>query len=248
MQHRKMVIGLVVLTILITLVASPLFAQKNGASARGRGRGTTRMMNPNTAAYAGSIEVVLNDIEPGELTSEEKAGIMLMREEEKLARDVYLTLYEKWNIPVFSNIAESEQTHMDAMELLIERYGLEDPISDESASSRGSYTRAEFEDLYTELTEQGLASYSAALEVGALIEDLDIADLERLISESENNDVRIVYQNLLKGSRNHLRSFDRQLVRSGGSYGPQYVTELDYENIVSSRNEAGVITDPDFIF
>jgi len=194
------------------------------------------------------IEAIVQGIEAGTLSSAEEAGILLMREEEKLARDVYLTLYEKWNIPVFANIAASEASHMDAMELLIERYGLGDPVEDESAAARGSYQREEFEELYSELTAQGLASYQKALEVGTFIEDLDIADLQKLISESGNADVKVVYQNLVKGSRNHLRAFARQLERYDGEYDPQYISIIDYQKIITSRNEAGVITDPDFSF
>src|SRR6056297_962178 len=146
------------------------------------------------------------------------------------------------------NIAASEASHMDAMELLIERYGLGDPVEDESAAARGSYQREEFEELYSELTAQGLASYQKALEVGTFIEDLDIADLQKLISESGNADVKVVYQNLVKGSRNHLRAFARQLERYDGEYDPQYISIIDYQKIITSRNEAGVITDPDFSF
>ncbi|MDZ7794960.1 MAG: DUF2202 domain-containing protein [Spirochaetia bacterium] len=130
----------------------------------------------------------------------------------------------------------------------MERYELEDPVADESSAARGSYQREEFEVLYSDLTERGLASYQAALEVGALIEDLDIADLQKLISESSNADVKVVYQNLVKGSRNHLRAFTRQLMRYDGEYVPQYITKADYQKIITTRNEAGLITDPDFSF
>ncbi len=235
MNRKRTGIGMAAIVMLAALSAGPLFSLKNGPGI-------------NTADYSGGIETAIRDIEPGTLSVEEKEGILLMREEEKLARDVYLTLYEKWNIPVFLNIANSEETHMDAMELLIERYGLNDPVSDESASYRGTYAREEFNQLYTELTEKGLVSYQAALEVGALIEDLDIADLQKLLSESRNDDVKVVYQNLLKGSRNHLRSFVRQLERYDREYSPRYISLDDYEGIIGSRNEAGLITDPEFSF
>jgi hypothetical protein len=235
MKIKRTGMVMAVIAVLTALSASPLFAQSNG-------RGMS------TADYSGGMETAIRDMEPGTLSVEETEGILLMREEEKLARDVYLTLYEKWNIPVFLNVAQSEETHMDAMELLIERYGLTDPVADESASKRGTYAREEFNKLYTELTEQGLASYQAALEVGALIEDLDIADLQKLLSESGSDDVKVVYQNLLKGSRNHLRSFVRQLERQGRDYSPVYISPDDYEGIISGRNEAGLISDPDFSF
>ncbi len=228
MRIKKKSTGMVMaaIAVLTALSVSPLFAQRNGPG----------------------METAIGNMEPGTLSSGEAEGILLMREEEKLARDVYLTLYEKWNIPLFLNIANSEETHMDAMELLIERYGLKDPVADESASYRGTCAREEFNRLYTELTEQGLASYQAALEVGALIEDLDIEDLQKLLSESGNDDVKVVYQNLLKGSHNHLRSFVRQLEGYDRDYSPVYISLQDYEGIISGRNEAGLIYDPDFLF
>ena len=93
-----------------------------------------------------------------------------------------------------------------------------------------------------------MSSYTAALEVGALIEDLDIADLQKLIDGSGNDDVRVVYQNLLKGSRNHMRAFARQLQRFGQEYTPEYISISDYRSIIGSRNETGVIGDPHFSF
>lgn len=233
--------------VVLIAAAAPLFAQGYG---RGRGRAPMNGRGPGmyNAEFSGSMETVIGEIEPGSLSESEKEGILLMREEEKLARDVYLTLYEKWNVPVFANIARSEETHMDAMELLIERYGLEDPVSDEARSNRGSYAQPNFNSLYAELTEKGLSSFEAALEVGALIEDLDIADLQELLSGSGNEDVKIVYQNLLKGSRNHLRSFTMQLERYNTVYQPEHISKTDYDRIVSTRNETGVITEPDFSF
>ena len=44
----------------------------------------------------------------GALTETDIAGLVFMREEEKLARDVYLTMSDRWGAPVFENIAASE--------------------------------------------------------------------------------------------------------------------------------------------
>ena len=37
------------------------------------------------------------------LSDAEAATLVFMREEEKLARDVYITLYDQWEHPVFNN-------------------------------------------------------------------------------------------------------------------------------------------------
>ena len=62
------------------------------------------------------------------LSAEEEKSLYLMREEEKLAHDVYQALYARWNLPVFQNIAASEQRHTDRIKMLLDRYGLKDPI------------------------------------------------------------------------------------------------------------------------
>ena len=240
MMYTKAVKISIAVLLLIMIVGIPLWAQRRG----GTGRETR---GPENSSVSG-IEAMISGIEPTALTVSEKEGVLLMREEEKLARDIYLTLGEYWNIPIFMNIARSEETHMASMELLIDRYGLMDPVETTDRSSRGEYSNEQFGELYRELTERGTQSFEEALKVGAMVEELDIADLRRLLEEGDNEDVDIVYQNLLKGSRNHLRSFHRQLVRNSGEYVPKYITEEDYTRIWSSRNETGVIMEPEYRF
>ena len=57
-------------------------------------------------------------VQAASLSDEEVYWLMYMREEEKLARDVYATLYEKWGTRIFNNIRVSEQRHMDAVKAL----------------------------------------------------------------------------------------------------------------------------------
>lgn len=64
----------------------------------------------------------------GTLSADEEAGLLYMREEEKLARDVYLTTYNLWRLQIFDNIAASEETHTEAVKLLLDRYNLADPV------------------------------------------------------------------------------------------------------------------------
>jgi len=55
-----------------------------------------------------------------------------------------------------------------------------------------------------------------ALRVDALVEEVDIIDLEKYIAQTDNEDLILVYQNLLKGSQNHLRAFSSTLERQTG--------------------------------
>ncbi len=171
-----------------------------------------------------------------DLSEDEEDGLILMREEEKLARDVYLELYDVWGMQIFSNIASSEQTHTDAIKLLLDKYDLEDPVTNDE---RGVFTNEDLQELYTELVELGSTSLINALTVGATIEDLDIKDLQDLNEISDNQDITAVYNNLEKGSRNHLRSFTKTLERNGASYEARYITEEEYLSIISSDLERG---------
>ncbi len=177
----------------------------------------------------------LATVPSGELSEEERESILYMREEEKLARDVYLYLYDKWGLQVFQNIARSEQQHMDMVKVLIDRYGLEDP-----AKERGVFTNPELQALYDELIERGSRSLEEALKVGALIEEVDIKDLKEWLSKVDNADIIQVYENLMRGSRNHLRAFTSVLRQYGVTYQPQVLSMEEYTSIISGEMETGM--------
>ncbi len=170
------------------------------------------------------------------LSEEEKNGLIIMREEEKLAHDVYITLYDKWGVNVFRNIAGSEATHTESIRYLIERYNLVDPVSSEDV---GVFTNNEFLELYNALVEKGNNSLVDAFMVGATIEDLDIKDLHEFTEQTNNQDILVVYENLIRGSRNHLRAFSKQINNSGETYTAQYLSQKEIDDILSSSQERG---------
>jgi hypothetical protein len=170
------------------------------------------------------------------LTTAEEQGLLQMREEEKLARDVYLFLHDLWGQPIFQNISESEQRHMDAILNLLKKYGLHDPAS---GKAQGEFSDTHIQLLYNTLTGAGSLSQVEALRVGATIEDLDIFDLEELVADTDTQDITRVYLNLLKGSRNHLRSFTDQLESLGETYTAQYLTQEEVDEIINSPKERG---------
>jgi hypothetical protein len=170
------------------------------------------------------------------LSDAEAQGILYMREEEKVARDVYTTLYETWGLRVFQNIARSEQAHMDAIKTLIDRYGLVDPAA---GAGVGEYANTELQDLYNELVARGSVSLTEALAVGALIEELDIADLQQRIADVTHEDVARVYENLLNGSKNHLRAFVTNLGRYRETYEPVYMDQATLDELVAAGAAGG---------
>jgi hypothetical protein len=141
------------------------------------------------------------------LTEAEKATMLFMREEEKLARDVYIVMYEQWKSAVFANISVSEQRHMDAIKNLIDKYDLQDPASREI----GVFNNQELQLLYNELITKGEQSLLDAFEAGKLIEETDISDLQAAIAETSKVDLDTVYGNLLSGSENHLSAFNSHI-------------------------------------
>ena len=167
------------------------------------------------------------------LSEEEESAILKMREEEKLARDVYLTLRDKWGLLVFDNIAQSEQNHMDMMKDLIQKYDLADPVVDDTV---GKFTQSTFTSLYQQLTSTGSQSIIDALKVGATIEDLDIYDLNHELELTDNLDIQNVFKNLRNGSYNHMRSFVGALEAYDETYTPQYISQEELDTILSTQN------------
>jgi len=141
------------------------------------------------------------------LTAAEKATMIHMREEEKLARDVYIKMFELWGATIFSNISVSEQRHMDAVLNLLVKYGIPDPVAGKGV---GEFTDA-FKGLYDELVFQGQQSLLDAYMVGRAIEEMDIDDLEAAMTETSKADIDNVYGNLLNGSYNHLDAFNAHI-------------------------------------
>ena len=155
------------------------------------------------------------------LNSTEIASLLFMREEEKMARDVYIKMYGRWNDSVFDNIASSEQEHMDAVKVLLDKYNLTDPVID----SIGVFNDPELQHQYDELLERGEISHLEGLRVGALIEEVDMQDIQEAIDTIENEDMISTYESLLKGSRNHLRSFVSKIEGQGVVYEAQVLTQ-----------------------
>lgn len=173
----------------------------------------------------------IDDLQSSDVSSEETDGLLFMREEEKLARDVYNILYAEWGIRVFNNIAQSEQRHTDAIKVLIERYELDDPVANDVP---GIFVNEDLQNLYDTLVAKGVSSLVDALLVGALIEEVDIIDIQKEIDEHvDNEDIAFVYDNLINGSYNHLRAFVRNLSRRGIIYDPQVLSEEKYNEIIS---------------
>ena len=191
--------------------------------------GTASILSPATATDDAALQNGQTSMT--ELSDSEAEGILYMREEEKLARDVYLMFYEEWGFRTFDNIASSEQTHMEAIETLIDRYNLEDPAEGKGI---GEFTNQALQELYDQLVEEGSQSLENALKAGAAVEEIDIIDLQQYISQTDKRDIKCVYENLLKGSSSHLRAFVSAIERHGWTYQPQYLSLEAFDEIINT--------------
>jgi hypothetical protein len=172
----------------------------------------------------------------GVLTDAEVEGLLFMREEEKLAGDVYRYFYSLYGNSVFQNISSSEDMHTDSVLSLLNQYGIADP----AVAEAGVFSNPDLQALYDQLIAQGSQSLQDALLVGAAIEEIDILDLEERIAQTDEADIQLVYQNLMQGSESHLRAFVRVMEnQSGSAYTPQYLTQDRYDQIMAGVNGAG---------
>ncbi|MBN2884330.1 DUF2202 domain-containing protein [Patescibacteria group bacterium] len=243
MKKDKLLI--IVILIMMLLLASIVLVLKKGNELNDNmeiaSNGEIAIMNTDGSDIVDVSDYIIPhnqiaDLPIENLSTEERDSLIMMREEEKLAHDVYTTLYEKWGLNIFRNIAQSESTHTDSVRYLLERYDIEDPVKDDAV---GVFTNPTFTELYNSLVAQGEESLASALIVGATIEDLDIKDLNELSQIVNNADILEIYNNLNRGSRNHLRSFSRQLDRQGVRYSAQYLSQAEVDVILGSGQEQG---------
>jgi len=165
------------------------------------------------------------------LSTEEIKGLQYMREEEKLAHDVYIYAYHKYGTRIFENIANSESMHTYMVSVLLEKYNLTDPAKNEP---EGVFKNSTLQELYYNLTSRVNKGEKDALIVGANIEELDIVDIKKWLDLTDNQDIKYVYSTLINGSANHLRAFVSTLEKKYNyEYSPVYLSKEEYDRIIN---------------
>lgn len=192
------------------LVCSLIFSATAVAAPAGKGKSTT-----------------------SDLTQTEISNLQFMREEEKLARDVYLTMDQYWGnqTSVFANIAVSEESHTSTIDYLLKKYDVEDPVI---SNEIGVFTNPELQELFHTLVEQGSASLIDGLYVGALIEEVDMEDIVAAIEATDERAMILAYSNLLDGSKSHLRGFVSVIESQGLVYEAQVLDADEVQLILES--------------
>ncbi|MBI5352304.1 MAG: DUF2202 domain-containing protein [Chloroflexi bacterium] len=227
---KNVLIGVLSAVIVIAIGASAYSAFASAGTTPAAAPDTTTVDYGNGNNSGTGTGTTVLDIPATDISAEESASLLFMREEEKLARDVYNTLYTTWGIQTFTNIASSEQMHMDEIKLLLDRYALADP-----ALAPGQFTDSNLQALYDQLIVQGDLSLADALKVGAAIEEIDILDLQTRFAQTDNADIQLVYNNLMNGSFSHLQAFTSTLTQQTGEiYQPQYLPVDQYQVIINT--------------
>lgn len=197
-----------------------------------RNRSAQESVSSHTAEPSGLLQTSQDG-----LSEAEEAGLLYMREEEKLAHDVYSVFHSMYGTQNFQNISQSELTHVEAVKALMDRYELFYPAS----SEMGVFSNSELQALYNEFISTGSRSLADALKVGAMIEETDILDLQERMAQTDNADVQQVYQSLMDGSENHLRVFVAKYLRETGlDYEPQYLS-FDWYNAIINADTRGSV-------
>lgn len=172
------------------------------------------------------------------LSAAEVSSLQFMREEEKLARDVYLTLDQYWGAQtqVFANIAVSEEQHTSTIDYLLEKYAIEDPVLRDEI---GVFTNQELQALYDQLVVKAQNSLIDGLYVGALIEEVDMEDIAAAIADTDERAMILACSNLLDGSKSHLRAFVSVIETQGLVYEAQVLEADEVQLILESESSTG---------
>jgi len=164
----------------------------------------------------GTPWIEISDIPLSDLSEQEKLDLMYHYSEEMVARDAYNYFYTLYGTKAFANIAKSEQQHMDAVKVLLDRYSLDTPTSYGELQSTFDALKAEWEKWLKE-----------ALEVWIKIEILDIKDIDDTKNSTDNEDIKLILTNIWNASYNHLRSFVKNLTNNG------FTTDIDYSEYLN---------------
>jgi len=209
---------LVLASLVIAMIAAAGLVKSTGAFENNKQNGII-------SAQYDSFYCKAMDLPKQDISSEERDMLLFMIEEEKMAHDVYSYLYAKWQLKPFSNISRAEKRHVQSIEAMLNKYGFANPVKN---MNEGEFTNAEINKLYALLIEQGNRSLIDALKAGAEIEEVDIADLNTAIGKTDNDDLKMVFNNLKRASGNHLRAFMRNIERRGESYAPKHLDETEF--------------------
>ncbi len=170
-------------------------------------------------------------------------------------------------LAVFGNIYIAEETHLATVQDMLLKWNLYDPTKDEAGETLpfGEFSNQAVKEVYDWMTANPSDIYDeyasifeptvvefdpadeteAMLRVGGLIEEMDIGDLNWAIEGVDGDGETLVasllkvYEDLQRGSRNHLRAFVHNLTQDGDLYVRVLLSEEEFMAIVTHAQEQG---------
>jgi hypothetical protein len=193
----------------------------------------------DVSAEANASEAVFMFLTDGfpleDISAVDETALLKIWQDQKLSRDLYQSFYTAYSLPIYANMLSDAQHHMDFMHILLGKFGVSVP-----QDVAGLFADQEAQNLFDLMLNAGNGSAVEALRQGAAAEDMTIADLQILLPQTDNLEIQIIYQNLLKSARNHLRLIIKELSQAGIDYDPQYISDDDFAAIIVSPVETGI--------
>lgn len=169
------------------------------------------------------------------LTADETEFLYAIREDEKIAHDVYAAFSALYPAAkTISKIMTAESSHISAAEAVLDYYEIEYP----PLSDTGIFEDADRQALYNDLITKG-TTLIKAYGTMALMEEETVYAYKSIQNQLTNSNLSLLLSQLIKASSNHLRATVRQVVKLGGSYSPAYLSDEEYQTIINMAFENG---------
>lgn len=162
------------------------------------------------------------------LTADEIEFLYAMREDEKLARDLYAYFWTRYpTAPQIQRISKAEESHIAAIETVLDYYEISYP----AMSAPGVFEDSTRQALYDELALKS-ETMLEAFQTMAFVEDRDLFAYKMVQSQITNANLSLLIENMIKASTNHLKAAIRQIFVRDGSYTSIYLSAEEYDAII----------------
>lgn len=172
-----------------------------------------------------------------QISQSDRDALIYTMQEEKVANNFYTAMQSLYALNVFQNISKSETMHMKHVKTLLDNFGIDNPVSGKYEAA-GSFMDAGLERMYNDMISIGNISVTDALKESAKFEEMDIRDLKAFVESAENTSIESTLNKLINASGNHLRAFVRNLKTRGIEYSPQYLSQEEFNGIISSSGKS----------
>lgn len=193
-----------------------------------------------SVADDGVSTFVLNNVCPvftvtDPLTTDEIEFIYAVREDEKLAHNLYIYFVTQYpTARQLANIGNAEINHITTIERVFTYYEIDFP----TLGQPGVFTDENRQAIYTRLTAQG-STLHEAYQVMAALEEENIVIYSKVASELTNPNLQLIINNLAQSSENHFKVLVNQITAWGSIYTPTLLEASQYEEILDSVFQPG---------